>query len=80
MRTVDLVLVESSEVPKLWTSAFSAKRRVMVMVICRLRAEGRRAKGRIGCLRDRKVLRKDLAAVSSHGHLGRWFEGSACAG
>jgi hypothetical protein len=49
------------------------------MVICRLRAEGWRAKGRIGCLRERKVLRKDLAVVSSRGHLGRWFEGSACA-
>jgi hypothetical protein len=52
----------------------------MAMVICILRAEGRRDKGRIGCLRDRKVLRKDLAMVSSHGHLGRWFEGSTCAG
>jgi hypothetical protein len=50
------------------------------MVICRLRAEGRRDKGQIGCLRDRKVLRKDFAAVSSRGHLGRWFEGSACTG
>ena len=79
MRTVDPVLAKISEVLKLWTSAFSAKRRVMVMVICRLRAEGRRAKGRIGFLRDRKVLRKDLAAVSIRGHLGRWFEGSTCA-
>jgi hypothetical protein len=50
------------------------------MVICRLRAEGRRAKGRTGGLRDKKGLRKDLAAVSSHCHLGRWFEGSTCAG
>jgi hypothetical protein len=48
----------------------------MNMVICRLRAEGRKAKGRIGCPRDRKVIRKDLVVVSSHGHLGRWFEGS----
>jgi hypothetical protein len=79
MRTVDLVLVEGSKVPKLWTSAFSAKCSVMSMVVCRLRVEGRRAKGRIGCLRERKMLRKDLEAVSSHGHLGRWFEGSACA-
>jgi hypothetical protein len=44
-----------------------------------LRAEGRRDNGRIGCFRDRKVLRKDLATVSSRGHLGRWFERSACA-
>jgi hypothetical protein len=43
-----------------------------------LRAEGRRDNGRIGCLRDKKVLRKDLAVVSSRGHLGRWFERSAC--
>jgi hypothetical protein len=77
MRTVDLVLAGSFEV---LTSAFSTKSRVMPMVICRLRAGGRRSKGRIGCLRDRKVLRKDLALVSSHGHLGRWFEGSTCAG
>jgi hypothetical protein len=70
MRTIDLVLVEGSEVPKLWTSTFSAKHRVMAMVACNLRAEGRRDKGRIGCLRDRKVLRKDLATVSNHGHLG----------
>jgi hypothetical protein len=28
-------------------------------------------KGQIGCLQDRKVLRKDLVAVSRHGHLGR---------
>jgi hypothetical protein len=48
------------------------------VVICRLKAEGRRDKGRIGCLQDRKVLRKDLDMVSSPGHLGRWFEGSAC--
>jgi hypothetical protein len=70
MRVVDLVLVESPEVSKLWTRTFSAKRRVMALVICRLRAEERRAKGRIGCPRDRKVPRKYLAAVSSHGHLG----------
>jgi hypothetical protein len=38
------------------------------MVICSLRDEGRRAKGRIGGLQDRKVLRKDLATDSSHGH------------
>jgi hypothetical protein len=44
-----------------------------------LRAEGRRDNGRIGCLRDKKVLRKDLTTVSSRGHLGRWFERSACA-
>jgi hypothetical protein len=50
------------------------------VVICMLRGEGWRAKGRIGCLRDIKVLRKDLNVVSSCGHLGRWFEGSACAG
>jgi hypothetical protein len=50
------------------------------MVICILRAEGRRDKGRIGGLRDRKVLRKDLVVVSSHGHLGRWFEVSSYAG
>ena len=47
------------------------------MVIWRLRVEGRRDKGRIGCLRDRKVLRKDLAMVSSHGHLGRWLKEAA---
>jgi hypothetical protein len=52
----------------------------MAMVICILRFEGRRVKGRIGGLRDKKVLRKDLSAVSSHGHLGRWFEGSAYVG
>jgi hypothetical protein len=80
MRTVDMVLVESYEVPKLWTSSFLAKHRVMVMVICILRAQGRRDKGRIDFLRDKKVLRKDLATVSSHGHLGRWFEGSASIG
>jgi hypothetical protein len=40
------------------------------MVICRLRVEGRRDKGQIGCRRERKLLRKDLAVVSSHGHLG----------
>jgi hypothetical protein len=59
---------------------FSAKHHFMVVVICILRAKGRRDKGRIGDLQDRKVLRKDLAVVSSHGHLGRWFEGSTCAG
>jgi hypothetical protein len=68
------------EVLKLFTSTFSAKRVVVAMVIYKLRAEGRRAKGRIGCLRDRKVIRKALTAVSIHGHLGRWFEGSACTG
>jgi hypothetical protein len=52
----------------------------MVMVIFILRAGGRRSKGRIDCLRDKKVIRKDLAAVSSHGHLGRWFEGTAYIG
>jgi hypothetical protein len=80
MRTVDPVLAESSEVPKLWTSAFSAKHKVVAMVICRLRAGGGRAKGRIGCLHARKVLRKDLVAVSSCGHLGRQFEGSTRVG
>ena len=45
MRTIDSVLAESFEVPKLWKSTFSAKHRVMAMVICKLRAEGRRAKG-----------------------------------
>jgi hypothetical protein len=69
MRTIDLVLVESHEVLKLWKSTFSAKCRVMALVICRLRAEERRAKGTIGCPRDKKVPRKDLARVSSHGHL-----------
>jgi hypothetical protein len=24
-----------------------------------------------------KIAKKDLAAVLSHGHLGKWFEGSA---
>jgi hypothetical protein len=52
----------------------------MAMVICRLSVEGRRDKGQIGRLRDKKILRKDLATVSSHGHLGSWFEGSACVG
>jgi hypothetical protein len=80
MRTIDLVLAKSYEVSKLWTRIFSAKRTVMVVVICILRVEGRRDKGRIGGLRDREVIRKDLTAVSSHGHLERWFEGSACAG
>jgi hypothetical protein len=80
MRTVDPVLAKSSEVLKLSTRDFSTKRRVVVMVICRLRVEGRSAKGQIGCLRERKVLRKDLAAVASRGHLGRWFEGSAYVG
>jgi hypothetical protein len=50
MRTVDPVLAKSSEVSKLWTSAFPAKYRVMAMVICILRVEGRRAKGQIGGL------------------------------
>jgi hypothetical protein len=50
------------------------------VVICRLRAEGRRAKGRIGGLRVTKVIRKDLFAVSSRGHVRRWFEGSSCVG
>jgi hypothetical protein len=79
MMTVDPFRDESFEVLKLWTSAFSAKHRVMAMVICRLRAEERRDKGQIGCLRDIKVLRRDLAIVSSCGHLERWFEGSTCA-
>jgi hypothetical protein len=79
MRTLDMVLVEGSKVLKLWTSSFSSKRRVMDMVVYKLRVEGRRDKGRIGCLCDRKMLTKDLAVVSIHGHLGRWFEGSACA-
>jgi hypothetical protein len=70
MRTVDPVFTKSSKVSKLWTRSFSAKCRVMVMVICILRAEGMRSKGRISCLRDIKVPRKDLVAVSSHGHLG----------
>jgi hypothetical protein len=52
----------------------------MAMVICILRAEGRRDKGRIGGLRDKKVIRKDLATISSRGHMGRWFEGSTYAG
>jgi hypothetical protein len=52
----------------------------MDVVICRLRDEGRRDKERIGGLRDRKVIRKDLTLVSSHGHLGRWFEGRAYVG
>jgi hypothetical protein len=39
------------------------------MVIYRLRPEGRRDKGRIGCLQDRKVLRKDLAMVTWEGGL-----------
>jgi len=42
----------------------------MALVMCSLRAEERRAKGRIGCPRDRKVPRKDLAVISSRGHLG----------
>jgi hypothetical protein len=49
-RTVDPILAKSYEVPKLWKRAFSAKHRVMVMVICRLRAEGRMAKDRISYL------------------------------
>jgi hypothetical protein len=53
---------------------------VMTMVICSSRDEERRAKGRFGCLQDKKVLREDLVVVSSHDHLGRWFEGSTCAG
>jgi hypothetical protein len=80
MRTIDPVLAESFEVLEALDNRFLAKRRVMAGVICRLRTEGRRAKGRIGCLRDKKVLRKDLATVSSLGHLGRRFEGSAYAG
>jgi hypothetical protein len=48
MRTIDLVLAESSEVPNLWKSTFLAKHRVMSMVICILRDEERRAKGQIG--------------------------------
>ena len=80
MRTIDLGLDESSEVLNLWKSTFSAKRRVMVMVICRLRVEGRRAKDRIGGIRDIKVIRKDLAMVFSRDHLGGWFEGSTYTG
>jgi hypothetical protein len=80
MRTLDLVLDESSEVSKLLTSTFSTKLRVMVMFICIFISKGRRDKGRLGCLQDRKVLRKDLSVVSSCGHLGRWFEGSTCIG
>ena len=60
-----MVLVEGSKVLKLWTSSFSSKRRVMDMVICRSRDEERRAKGIFGCLRDRKVIREDLATISS---------------
>jgi hypothetical protein len=41
----------------------------MALVISRLRVEERRSKGRIGCPRDKKVPKKDLAAVSSRGHL-----------
>jgi hypothetical protein len=52
----------------------------MALVICRLRDEERRDKDRVSGLRDRKVLRKDLSVVSSRGHLGRWFEGSAYVG
>jgi hypothetical protein len=59
---------------------FSTKHRVMAMVICRLNIEGRRDKGQIVCLRDKNVLSKDLVTVFSRGHLGRWFEGSACVG
>jgi hypothetical protein len=65
----DLVLAKSFEVSKLWKSTFSAKRRVMAMVICRLRAEGRRDKGRICGLQDKKVLRKDLVVVTWEGGL-----------
>jgi hypothetical protein len=42
----------------------------MAMFICRLRAEERRTKVRIGCIRDKKVLRKDLVTVSNRGHPG----------
>jgi hypothetical protein len=77
MRIVDLVLVES---PEALNKCFSAKRKVMTMVVCSSRAEERREKGIFGCLQVRKVLRDDLATVSSHDHLGRWFEGSTCTG
>jgi hypothetical protein len=79
-RIIDPVLAKSYKVLKLWTSTFSAKHRVMVVVICILRAEGRRSKGQIGGIRDKKVIRKDLAMVSGCGHLGGWFKGSACTG
>jgi hypothetical protein len=49
------------EVLKIWKIYFAAKCRVMATVIFILRAEERMAKGRIGCLRERKVLRKGLA-------------------
>jgi hypothetical protein len=39
MRTADLVLAKSFKVPKIWTNSFSAKYRVMALVICRFRAE-----------------------------------------
>jgi hypothetical protein len=45
MRIIDPVLAEISEVLKLWESAFLAKRKVMVMVICIFGSEGRRDKG-----------------------------------
>jgi hypothetical protein len=77
MRTIDLVLVES---PEALNKFFSAKHKVMTMVVCSLRAEERREKGIFGCLQDKKVLRDDLAMVSSHDHLGRWFEGSTYVG
>jgi hypothetical protein len=42
----------------------------MALVICRLRAKERRAKGIFGCPQDKEVLRMDLVVVSSHGYLG----------
>jgi hypothetical protein len=51
----------------------------MFVVTCILRVDRRRAKDKIGCPQERKVLRKDLAMVSSRGNLGRCIEGSACA-
>ena len=42
----------------------------MALIICILRDEESLAKGIIGFTRDRKVPRKDLATVSSPGHLG----------
>jgi hypothetical protein len=54
MSIIDLVLVESPEVPKLLAIVVSSKHRFMALVICRLRDEERRDKGRIGCPRDKK--------------------------
>jgi hypothetical protein len=41
----------------------------MVMVICILSIEGRREKGRIGCLQDKNELKRDLAVVTLEGGL-----------